>query len=1130
MSAQVYSPVKEKHIYFKGDSLLLDSFTLVMGTVSICNEKGVVISDSLYQIDYLSSLLIFKEPIEMDIIVRYQVFPYTYKQPYRHKDFANLNNIPGKAQNEFLYQLQANKQESIYQADELVRRGSISRSISIGNNQNAVMNSNLNLQLSGKLSNDLYIKAAITDNNIPIQPDGTTAQIQEFDKVNLMVYNDRFNLLAGDFELINETGSFMHMNRKVRGAMFGGTMYQNETKGSVFKTRIAGAVSKGKYNRFEITAIEGNQGPYRLKGANNESFVIVIAGSERIYMDGRLLERGLDKDYTIDYNAAELTFMPKIPVTKDKRLVAEYEYSEQSYARFTVFNGNEWIKGKNNAFLNVFHEQDSKSQSLQQDLTDDEKSVLSSAGDDPSLASVPGFYEDTVFKNDMVFYKMKDTLVGGILYDSILVYSVSSDSAKYRATFVNTGTGDYVQIQSAANGRVFKWVAPENGMSMGTHSPVRILIAPKSKTVITSGSQIQLNDKTVLYLEGGLSNNDKNTFSNKDQADDTGLSFQTFLKRRFGVMDTSRTMGELSIYARYTQARFESVERFRSAEYERDWNLASGVSANEFVGGAEFSMRANRKLNTLLGSDYMRQGTVFNGFRQKANASLTHRGFLLNTSNSYLLTDESLRNTSFFRHSSGLRQKLGPFYAGAEGMMEDNRWVNPGKDSLLIGSRKFLQLSPYVMLTDTTNYPFRVGALYREDFLPDTGRFEIQSKAREMFAGGGFRKNPSNTLNVQLTWRELKYSDTIPGQSTLTGRAEQFFRTKSQVFSFQTFYQTGSGMELKHEFAYVEVAPGQGVYQWTDYNGNNIKELDEFEVAVFSDQAKYLRVFTPGTDYMRVYTNKLSQNVQINPERIWGTRTGFLKLISRFSNNLAYAYENKTGDEQLVSRINPFGSSTQDTMLVSFTRNIRNTLSFNRTSSVFGADYQLQSLGSRLLMLNGFDTRKILLHNFKIRYNISQFYTLLASFILGKKDFSSEFFSDRNYQLETVLSNATITWQPSSSTRLSLIPGYTSKNNTIGLEKSTGYDISLEFQKSILGSGNAMAKISRTDLNFEGSPSSPVAYEMMEGLAPGINYVWTVQWTQNINKSLQMNLNYSGRKTGESKTVHAGTIEFRAFF
>lgn len=97
----------------------------------------------------------------------------------------------------------------------LMSSGSLSRRIMLGNNQDMALQSNLNLQLSGYLSENLSILANITDKNIPIQPEGNTRQIQEFDKIFIqMKYKEKVSLWAGDIESNSEGTHFMRFTKK----------------------------------------------------------------------------------------------------------------------------------------------------------------------------------------------------------------------------------------------------------------------------------------------------------------------------------------------------------------------------------------------------------------------------------------------------------------------------------------------------------------------------------------------------------------------------------------------------------------------------------------------------------------------------------------------------------------------------------------------------------------------------------------------------------------------------------------------------------------------------------------------------------------------------------------------------
>ena len=319
-------------------------------------------------------IIIDKSHFGKEVTCSFITFPFSFNDTYYHKDPALVKTSEQTFSNPFLYKGHQNSTDEIFELGGLDKSGSITRGIGFGNNRDLSVSSSMNLQLSGKLTHNLYVLAAINDENIPIQPDGNTQQLQDFDQVYIQVYNDRAKLVAGDFKLDPPTSYFMRYMKKAQGISGEAKFYMNEklrgdTSGAKMKVKMSGALSRGKFSRNVIQGVEGNQGPYRLQGAENESFIIILSGTERVYIDGHLLTRGQSNDYVINYNTAEVTFTAKQIITKDKRIVIEFQYSDQSYARSLVQFSDEFEYKKLKLNFNIYSEQDAKNQSLQQELT-----------------------------------------------------------------------------------------------------------------------------------------------------------------------------------------------------------------------------------------------------------------------------------------------------------------------------------------------------------------------------------------------------------------------------------------------------------------------------------------------------------------------------------------------------------------------------------------------------------------------------------------------------------------------------------------------------------------------------------------------------------------------------------------
>jgi hypothetical protein len=513
------SNLRRKKIAVVADTIRIDTFSVIPNTFLI---EGF--TDSSYSFDNINALLKWRTLPSVDsVIIVYRVFPYKFNSVVQRLSFDSVSyKFYAKP-----FQFGQNEQElakGLFDFGNLQYNGSFGRGISFGNSQDAVVNSNFNLTLNGMLGDSIEINAAITDNNLPIQPDGTTQQLNEFDQVFLQFKKRTWNLNLGDIDIRENRSYFLNFYKRLQGISFETNNYIS--KNTVSRSFLSGSIAKGKFTRNIFQGLEGNQGPYRLTGANNEFFFIVLAGTERVFIDGELLQRGEDQDYVINYNSAEITFTPQRMITKDSRIQVEFEYADRNYLNANLFVSQEFaMSNKFKIYVGFFNNNDAKNSQINQTLDDKQKSFLANIGDSVQNAFYSSAILDTVFDAGKILYE-KLYYNPGTGVDSFYQYSVDPLMAKYSLAFsdVGEGKGNYVPDLNGANGKVYKFIMPVAGVKQGRYEPVILLVTPKKQQLMTLGTDYKISNNTSLKTEIAVSNYDVNTFSGKDNGDDAGIA------------------------------------------------------------------------------------------------------------------------------------------------------------------------------------------------------------------------------------------------------------------------------------------------------------------------------------------------------------------------------------------------------------------------------------------------------------------------------------------------------------------------------------------------------------------------------------------------------------------------------
>ncbi len=1187
---QISRGQRQKTIILTNCDFDLDSLTLAPNSTSIISSDGKILDQFTIQnkhvflADSICNLY-----LNDTLKIKYRVLPFDIEKEYFHLDSTMM-----KEEDRVIY-IGADysfkpKGKEIIDAKGLDYNGSFSRGFSVGNSQSLVLNSNFNLQLAGDLGNKINVVAAISDDNIPIQPEGNTQLIQEFDRVFIKVSREKTSVIAGDYNLERPNSYFVNYFKKVKG--LSGSNVTDFGDGKKLSSNGSFAISRGKFARQTLDNKEGNQGPYKLTGNNGERFLIVLSGSEKVYLDGKLLERGLDYDYIIDYNRAEITFTPNRLIARESRIIVEYEYRTNNYLR-TLYAANiDYTTQKYDLNFNFYNEQDSKTATGDIVLDSTDIRLLQNAGDNLNGATVSSIrpLQDTIFIPGQIRYRR----IGDASSDtSYLQYSTDTSMPLYLASFseVPQGEGRYIiDDSSIVNGRVYKYVGPGNG----TYEPVTSLTPPEKKQIMSFGLKLRPKENINIGSEVSLSNNDVNRFAEKGNEDNVGLA-GVFLYDHYVNLSKEKRV------KLFTKNKFEHVDKnykplnpYRNAEFNRDWNIPSQLISGRqnllesSIGiGVVDSMELRYSVKYFDIDDNTSSATNnYQGLNQNASLVIRQKGFTAIGKVDYLTSEGYNENTLFLRPKAELSQllskkrklKLGAIYESET----NKRTITNGSGDLSENSFEFDIYRAYLENSAENKLHYKLQYSSRKDFFPEGTELLESIVTSEINSSAKWTISPKHALSFNFGVRDfdVKREDLLlpnPSSSkkTLIGRLDHNLRAWDGLFLSNTNYLINSGQEPKIEYFYERVETGQGDYIYIG-NPDSVLVNNNFRYAPDLGTGNYIRLSLINNEFITTNNQSLTQSLRIEPKKFFSARkkkklqkdkerlkaknlkeknklakqnsskvddkkkskkkakkkSGRTeKFLSRFSTVSTYRISKKVEDDGTNQQSTFLDFSSIDDNLVSYNSLVSNTLFVNRGNPSF--DFQVGNKVTQnvFTQISGRESRGINESFLRSRIRLIKSADLILNFKSGDRNYDSVVDPTRNLDINYYNINPQISYRPSSEFRINLLYTYDNRVQQINNEENAkSHDFTLETTYRQASNANLNFSLSYVNVSTNVKPNSPIEFDLLDGLKQGRNFIWNTLFTKRLSNNIDLNISYEGRRTGDAPTVHIARAQVKATF
>ena len=1156
---------------------------ILPGSVDI-RLGAAAVEPSAYRIDYRSGRLWLDDdtPFEQadTLFAAYRTYPFSFDAVYRRRaqDSTRSPGTPAGSTAVAVIEDGASDDRGFdpFEGITLQRSGTISRGLVGGTNRDVTVESGLQMQLQGDIAEDVSVRAVLTDQNTPLQPEGTTQRLENFDRVFLELSAPQGTARLGDVDVdLGRRTQFAGFSRKLQGASL-----ESDTLGAAAglpqgRAQVVGAVSRGQFRSQNIEPIDGVQGPYRLTGETGRDRVVIVAGSEAVFLDGERLERGRTHDYVIDYTRGEITFTPDRIITDDRRITAEFQVRTSPFNRTLVASEAEagvWRGGEGRPRLRIgarfIREADGTDLESGFALSREDSLRLARAGDDPAVRSGA---EPVPFDAEAPFVQYRQTVVetpGGSVDTAYtpLDQEPEPGTPVYRVRFTDVGAGNgaYVRAGRQVNGILYEYRGP----GQGRYAPVQPLPRPKRQQLFDLTASVEPVVGVVAFGEWAQSVNDRNRFSSLDEGDDRGQGGVVGLRLTDRPVRVGGAgLGRISATLRRQQrgAHFETFNTTRPIEFRRRWNLArrgSGLTeelqgtGREVVDRAALEWTGGRASRIQVEAGRLQVGDRFEALRRRVGVRLGEPGLPRLDARAEYVTSTQTRtgpptslstgppsadgiDGAWLRTSAQLRQPLagGRVEPRLHVDYEERRQRARAADSLTRASFAFVEVEPGVDVRADA-LTASAGVAYRQE--RDAAGGTLQPSATAWTVESDVAYDPEFPFGLQAKggYRLRRVRDFFrinrgrQDTESVIAQLDVEARPLNRAVEAEALYDAVTERTPTLQEVYIRTGPEIGQFVWRDVNDDGIQQVDEFIPETTPNEGAYVQSFVPSDSLESVVSLTSRFRLRLTPSRLLEGETWWGRALAsvRSRSEVEVREESRTdaiADIYLL-RLHRF---RQPATTVEGQLRFKQEVDLFPQSPRYGLDVGWRQTRGLTERAAGSETRFFNRWQAEARWQPTPAWGLTLRGAVQTDRTDSEAFADtRSFNIRTTEAHPELAYQPGRSVRLVGGTVFARKTDDHRSRSARVVRVPLRVAWNRAGRFRVTANVEAAQVDLDGEARGLAQFELTDGRGPGRSYLWGVQGRYVINEYLRATLSYDGRAPAQAPVIHTARLQFSASF